>query len=71
MLFVISKQAILAAVITFIDEFVPNIGICVVMSDSANAVLLMPVFSEPRIKHSFLWGFISRLNSSEDRKSVV
>ena len=50
MLSVIAKQAMLAAEITFIDELLPYMGMCAVISDNDNRLSSTPVFSEPRMR---------------------
>ena len=62
---VISKQAILAALTTFIDELLPIIGMCIVISDSDNNASLTPEFSEPKIRQIGLFCFNNVLNSGE------
>ena len=61
----ISKQAILAALTTFIDELLPIIGMCIVTSDSDNNISLIPEFSEPKIRQIGLFCLNNVLNSGE------
>ena len=50
------------AVATFIDDFLPSIGICTEASDKDNKSELTPLFSEPKIKH--ILSFPDRANSA-------
>ena len=55
----------LAALTTFIDELLPIIGMCTVISDSDNNSSLTPEFSEPKIRQMGLFCVNNVLNSGE------
>ena len=55
----------LAADMTFIEELLPYIGICVVISDKANNFSSMPAFSDPSIRQTGFLSVIALLKSIE------
>ena len=51
--FIICQQAMLQAVATFMEEFIPAMGIWMVLSDRFSKSWEMPDFSDPKIKRIF------------------